>query len=177
MTPPSEAPSPFPSPSRSPARAAGARHQTHYATPSDRELVITRTFDAPRALVWAAFTDPKHVPNWQTGPEGFTMPVCEIDLRPGGNWHYVWRNAHGREFGATGTYREVDPPKRFSFVTNQNGEEQTSTTTFTEENGRTTVIVTMVLAGRASLEKALQYSKMGNESSYARLDAYLASTR
>jgi uncharacterized protein YndB with AHSA1/START domain len=96
--------------------------------------VITRTFDAPRSLVWAAFTDPKHVPNWHTGPDGFTMPVCEIDLRPGGSWRYVWRNAHGREFGATGTYREVDPPKRIVYATSVNGEEQTSTTTFTEEN-------------------------------------------
>src|SRR5213595_3555406 len=98
--------------------AAAPRNPTTYSMPTDRELVITRTFDAPRALVWAAFTDPKHIPNWHTGPEGFTMPVCEIDLRPGGSWRYVWRNPHGREFSAAGTYREVDPPKRFVFVTN-----------------------------------------------------------
>jgi uncharacterized protein YndB with AHSA1/START domain len=163
MTPPSN------------ARAAATRHQTIFSTPSDRELVITRTFDAPRSLVWAAFTDPKHLPNWQTGPEGFTMPVCEIDLRPGGSWHYVWRNAQGREFGATGTYREVDPLKRIVYVTNHSGEENTSTTTFTEENGRTTVITSMHFASTASRDQALQYARFGTESSYGRLDAYLAS--
>src|SRR5579862_1794995 len=123
MTPPSEAP------------VAAARHETIFATPGDCELVITRTFDAPRSLVWAVFTDAKHLPNWHTGPEGCTMPVCEIDLRPGGTWHYVWRHARGAEFGVTGTYREVDPPKRIVQVTVRDGEENTSTTTFREENG------------------------------------------
>jgi len=163
MTPPSE------------ARAATARHETTYSMPTDRELVITRTFDAPRSLVWAAFTDPKHLPNWHTGPEGFTMPVCEIDLRPGGSWHYVWRNPHGREFGATGIYREVDPPKRIVYATNVNGEEQTSTMTFTDENGRTTVTTSILCASKASRDKGLPYAKIGTESNHARLDAYLAS--
>lgn len=155
---------------------ATTRHQTIYSTPSDRELVITRTFDAPRSLVWAAFTDPEHLPNWHTGPEGFTMPVCEIDLRPGGSWRYVWRNAQGREFGASGTYREVEPPHRVVTVTTSaNGEEQTSTTTFTEENGRTTVTNSILFASAASRDQGLPYAKVGTESNYARLDAYLAS--
>ena len=164
MTPPSSGP------------AAAARYQTRYSTPNDRELVITRTFDAPRTLVWAVFTDPKHVPNWHTGPDGFTMPVCEIDLRPGGSWRYVWRNPHGREFAATGTYREVDPPTRIVVMTTVNGEEQTSTTTFSEEHGRTTVTSTMLFASTASRDRGLPYAKVGTESNYARLDAYLAST-
>lgn len=151
------------------------RNETTYATPSDRELVITRTFDAPRALVWAVFTDPKHLPHWQTGPEGFTMPVCEIDLRPGGTWRYVWRNAHGREFGATGTYREVNPPQRLVTVSQFDGEENSSTTTFNEDNGRTTVIVSQRFANAASRDQAIGYARMGTESSYARLDEYLAS--
>lgn len=158
-----------------PAGKAPARNQTIYETPSDCELVIRRTFDAPRRLVWAAFTDPKHLPKWQTGPEGFTMPVCEIDLRPGGTWHYVWRNAQGREFGATGTYREVDPPKRIVTVTSSNGEENTSTTTFAEEDGRTTVTNTLLFASTKSRDQAVTLAKFGTESSYARLDAYLAS--
>jgi uncharacterized protein YndB with AHSA1/START domain len=154
------------------------RNETIYTTPSDLELVITRTFDAPRSLVWAAFTDPKHVPNWQTGPEGFTMPVCEIDLRPGGSFHYVWRNAHGREFGATGTYREVDPPSRIvTETTTPNGEAQTSTMTFAEAQGRTTVTNTLRFTSTATRDQAIGYAKFGTESSYARLDAYLASNR
>jgi len=163
--------------SDAPAAAAGRRHETNYSTPSERELVITRTFDAPRSLVWAAFTDPKHLPHWHTGPDGFTMPVCEIDLRPGGSWRYVWRNAQGREFSATGTYRDVEPPTRLVSVTHFEGEEQTSTTTFAEESGRTTVTVTMLFASKASRDRGLPYAKVGTEMNHARLDAYLASRR
>jgi uncharacterized protein YndB with AHSA1/START domain len=148
-------------------------HETRYATPNDLELVITRTFDAPRALVWAVFTDPAHVPHWQTGPDGFTMPICEIDLRPGGTWRYGWRNAHGREFGATGTYREVDPPARLVAVSSFDGEEQTNTTTFTEAHGRTTVTSTMRFASAAARDRGLPYAKVGTEPNYARLDTYL----
>jgi uncharacterized protein YndB with AHSA1/START domain len=154
---------------------AGTRHQTIFSTPNDCELLITRTFDAPRSLVWAAFTDPKHLPNWQ--PERATMPVCEIDLRAGGSWHYVYRMANGKEFGVSGMYREVDPPKRYVQVTNINGEVNTSTTTFTEENGRTTVTVENLYASTASRDQALQYAKFGTASGYTRLDAYLASSR
>jgi uncharacterized protein YndB with AHSA1/START domain len=158
-----------------PASKTATRHQTTYATPSERELVITRTFEAPRSLVWAAFTDPNHLPRWQTGPEGFSMPVCEIDLRPGGTWHYVWRNAQGREFGATGAYREVVPQERIVTVTESGGEENTSTTTFAEENGRTIVTNRLLFASQASRDRAVPLAKFGTESSYARLDAYLAS--
>jgi len=157
------------------APAGATRHQTSFSTPSDRELVITRTFDAPRSLVWAAFTDPKHLPNWHTGPNGFTMPVCEIDLRPGGAWRYVWRHAQGREAGATGTYREVTPQQRIVTVTIVNGEENTSSTVFTEHDGRTTVTTTMRFASTASRDQALPYARGGTASSYARLDGYLAS--
>lgn len=161
-----------------PSETTGAaRHETIYDTPNDRELVITRTFDAPRALVWTAFTDPRHVPNWYTGPDGFTMPICEIDLRPGGTWRYGWRNAQGREFEATGTYRDVEPPKRFVIVTSSNGEESTQTTTFTEVNGRTTVTVWMRFASQASRDRGIPFAKIGTEPNYARLDAYLASQR
>ena len=156
---------------------AATRNETIFSTPSDREFVITRTFDAPRSLVWAAFTDPKHLPNWHTGPAGFTMPVCEVDLRPGGVWRYVWRNPHGREFTATGTYREVDPPNRIVFVTGASGEEQTNTTTFTESDGRTTVITSMRFASKASRDRAIPYAKVGTETNHANLDAYLASMR
>lgn len=157
--------------------ATATRNETIFATPSDCELVITRTFDAPRKLVWAAFTDPKHVPHWQTGPEGFTMPVCEIDLRTGGSWRYVWRNAHGREFEATGTYREVVPEERFVTVSSKNGEENTITTEFAERDARTTVTTTNRFASRASRDQAVPYAKGGTASSYTRLAAYLASLR
>lgn len=68
-------------------------------TPTDVEVVMTRVFDAPRRLVWEAWTTPEHLQKWLLGPEGWSMPVCEVDLRPGGTWHYVWRRANGKEFG------------------------------------------------------------------------------
>ncbi len=61
-------------------------------------------------MIWDAWTSPKHVPNWMLGPEGWTMPVCEIDLRPGGPWHFVWRMADGADMEMRGAYREIVAP-------------------------------------------------------------------
>src|SRR5262245_8343006 len=85
---------------------------TSYTMPSELEILITRFVDAPREVVFEAWTNPKHVPQWLLGPEGWTMPVCEIDLRPGGKWHFVWRRPNGAEMSMTGSYREVVPPER-----------------------------------------------------------------
>src|SRR5215510_10300091 len=77
-------------------------------TRGDREIVITRVFDAPRALVFDAFTKPELVRQWLLGPEGWTMPVCEIDLRVGGKYRYVWRKESiGQQMGMGGVFREV----------------------------------------------------------------------
>lgn len=155
-------------------RIADPRHETLFETPTEYELVITRTFEAPRALVWAAFTDPRHLPHWNTGPEGCTMPVCEIDLRPGGTWHYQWRHAQGAEFSATGIYEEVDPPARLVQVSGADGHENIIVTTFAEERGRTTVTVVQRYANVASRDQALRYARGGLASSYARLKRYLS---
>ncbi|MBC8075334.1 MAG: SRPBCC domain-containing protein, partial [Chloroflexales bacterium] len=85
---------------------------TLVTTPSEREIVITRVVNAPRALVFAAYTDPAHVSHWMLGPQGWTMPVCEIDLRPGGAWHFVWRRSDGSEMAMNGVYQEITPPDR-----------------------------------------------------------------
>jgi uncharacterized protein YndB with AHSA1/START domain len=68
---------------------------------------MTRLFDAPRKLVFEAWTNPKHLPHWMLGPDGWTMPVCEVDLRPGGAWHFVWRRADGTEMSMRGVYKEA----------------------------------------------------------------------
>jgi len=81
-------------------------------TPTEREIVMTRVFDAPRRLVFEAYTNPEHLPHWMLGPKGWTMPVCEIDLRPGGAWHFVWRRSDGTEMEMRGVNREVTPPER-----------------------------------------------------------------
>src|SRR5215475_3246017 len=81
-------------------------------TPSDREVVVTRSFDAPRRLVFEAWTKPEYIQRWMLGPEGWTMPVCKIDLRVGGEWHFVWRRGSGTEMSMRGTYKEIKPPER-----------------------------------------------------------------
>jgi uncharacterized protein YndB with AHSA1/START domain len=80
--------------------------------PSELEIVMTRVFDAPRRLLWEAHTNPEHVRQWLLGPPGYTMPVCEIDLRPGGDWRYVWRAEDGTEMKTGGKTLEVAAPER-----------------------------------------------------------------
>lgn len=74
-------------------------------------IVMRRTFAAPRALVWNVLTDPKHVAVWYGG-HGFTNPVCEMDVRPGGTWHHVMRTPDGHEFAMDYVFVEVSPPER-----------------------------------------------------------------
>ena len=84
---------------------------TSLTTPSDREIVTERVFDAPRERVWAAFTDPDLIPQWW-GPRRFATTVDKMDVRRGGAWRFVHRDADGNESGFRGTYREVTPPER-----------------------------------------------------------------
>jgi uncharacterized protein YndB with AHSA1/START domain len=74
-------------------------------------LTITRMFDAPRDLVWKAWTEPEFIMRWW-GPEGFTAPVVNNDLRPGGTYLYCMRSPERRDYGSTGVYREIVPPER-----------------------------------------------------------------
>ena len=78
----------------------------------EREIVMTRMFDAPRGLVFKAYTTPELVRRWLLGPEGWSMPVCEIDLKVGGRYRFLWRHADGQEMGMGGVYREVIAPER-----------------------------------------------------------------
>jgi uncharacterized protein YndB with AHSA1/START domain len=87
-----------------------AEARTALAEPTDREFVITRTFDAPRSLVFRAWTEPKHMAEWW-GPKSFTNPVCDMDVRPGGAWRIVMRGPDGADYPLKGVYREVIKPK------------------------------------------------------------------
>jgi uncharacterized protein YndB with AHSA1/START domain len=80
--------------------------------PSDRELLLTRVFDAPRDLVWETMTNPEYVKRWWCCMEGFTMPVCEIDLRVGGTYRYLMIAPDGSEVGFRGEYKEIVAPSR-----------------------------------------------------------------
>ena len=78
----------------------------------DTDIVLTRAFDAPRHLVYEAMTKPEYVRRWWCCIEGFTMPVCEMDVRVGGKWRYVMIGPDGSEVGFNGVYREIVPPER-----------------------------------------------------------------
>jgi uncharacterized protein YndB with AHSA1/START domain len=149
---------------------------TTFTTPSDVEIVATRVFDAPRRLVWEAFTNPEHVPNWLLGPEGWTMPVCEIDLRPGGAWHYVWRKNDGTEMEMRGEFREVAPPERVVNTEAWGGDwaETLNTLVLTEEDGRTLTVSTVLYPSKEARDRALTTGmKDGWSRSYDLLDEYL----
>ena len=152
---------------------------TTFTTPSDREVVITRIVDSPRTLVWEVWTDPEHVRNWLLGREGWTMPVCEIDLRPGGVWHYVWRRSDDSEIEMRGAYREVEPPERLVSTESWGGEwpETINTLTLTEEAGRTTITQTILYPSQEARDAALATGmKDGMTQSLDRLADYLRTT-
>lgn len=151
---------------------------TTFSMPSDREVLVTRVVDAPRALVFDAWTHPRHVPNWMTGPAGWTMPVCEIDLRPGGTWRFVWRREDGSEMAMSGSYREVSPPDRL-VTTESWGEpwpETVNTLILTEQAGRTTMSLTILYPSKEARDAATATGmKEGMTQSYDRLAEYLRS--
>lgn len=150
---------------------------TIFETPSDREFAMIRTFDAPRQLVFDAFTSPEHLPHWMLGPDGWTMPVCEVDLRPGGTWHFVWRRADDTEMEMTGTYREIVPPERLVHTECWGDEwpETLVTLTLTEEDGRTTVRQTVAYPSREDRDAAMETGmKEGASMSFDRLAQHLS---
>jgi uncharacterized protein YndB with AHSA1/START domain len=147
---------------------------------SDEEIAISRAFDAPRQLVFEAHTKPEHVTQWLLGPEGWTMPVCEIDLRPGGSWRFAWQHADGRKLEMTGVYREVVPPFRIVNTERWGPDwpETVNTVQFSEEDGRTTVTQTVRYDSREARDAALATGMMsGVERSYELLDGLLAKQR
>jgi uncharacterized protein YndB with AHSA1/START domain len=153
-------------------------HTLDVATPTDLTIVLTRDFDAPRELVFSAHTDSRHLPHWMLGPEGWTMPICEIDLRPGGAWRCIWRGEDGTEMAITGVYLEVDPPARVVHTETWGGDwaETQNTLEFVEVDGRTTLTSTMLFPTREARDAALGTGMNdGVAVGFARLDAYLSS--
>lgn len=151
---------------------------TTLTTPSDREILVTRVVDAPRRLVFEAYTNPQHVPRWMLGPQGWSMPVCEIDLRPGGAWRFVWRRSDGTEMEMHGVYREVVPPERLVSTESWGGDwpETVNTLLLSEENGRTTIASWVRYPSKEARDAALRTGmKDGMATSFDRLDEYLAS--
>ena len=114
---------------------------------AEREVVITRIFDAPRALVFKAWTDPKHLKRWW-GPKMFTNPVCEVDARVGGAWRIVMRGPDGVDYPCGGVYRKIVEPERLVFTniaTDNDGNpilDGLTTVTFEEQGGKTKLTLT-----------------------------------
>jgi uncharacterized protein YndB with AHSA1/START domain len=128
-------------------RAGTRRNPLTVTLPSDREFRLTRTFDAPRALVWEAMSTPENLGRWM-GPHGMTMAACEMDRRPGGAWRFVLVSPDGREHPFKGVYREIVPPERvvqtFIFDVDVIRDfESVETLTLTEAGGKTTLAVTV----------------------------------
>ena len=139
---------------------------------------MTREFAAPRAMVFDALTKPDLVQRWLLGPPGWTMPTCQIDLRVGGKYRYVWRNADGREMGMGGTFKEIVRPSRIVttelFDDDWTGGETLVTTEIVERNGKTTLTTTIRYASREARDGAIKTGMAkGVEASYDRLEHLL----
>jgi uncharacterized protein YndB with AHSA1/START domain len=146
----------------------------------DREIVMTRVFDAPRGLVFEAMTKPELVKKWLLGPPGWTMPVCEIDLRVGGTYRYVWRHSNGDEMGMGGVYREVAVPERVvateRFEQAWYAGEAVGTLLLSEQEGKTTVTQTVLYQSKEARDGVLKSGmESGVAASYDRLEEVLAS--
>lgn len=152
-------------------------------TPSDREIVMTRSFDAPRRLVFDALTKPELIKRWLLGPDGWSMPVCEVDLRVGGAYRYVWhRDRDGKDMGMGGVYREIVAPERIvateKFDDAWYPGDAVGTTVLVERGGRTDMSYTMRYESREARDAAHQSGmETGVEASYDRLEEILASLR
>ena len=152
-------------------------HKLEVTTPGESEIVMERVFDAPRTLVFEAFTEPPLIKRWLLGPDGWSMPVCEVELRAGGAFRYVWRSdAEAREFGTGGVYREIVSPERIVHVERMDGMpgEALVTTTFTERADSTTVTMRIDYGTRAIRDMVLETGMdTGVATSYDRLEAIL----
>jgi uncharacterized protein (TIGR03086 family) len=155
-----------------------ARHGSATVTlPSDTEIVIRRSFEAPRSLVWDALTTPRHLLRWW-GPSWCPLVACEIDLRPGGHWRYVAQDTEGTEHAWYGVYREIEPGERI--VTSEVFEgypeaESVNTMTLSEESGLTTLHSVVVHKTRANRDGHVQSGmEAGMQQTFDRLDDLLA---
>jgi uncharacterized protein YndB with AHSA1/START domain len=150
------------------------------ATPSEREIVMSRVFDAPRSLVFDAWTTPELLKRWLGVRGGWSMVVCEVDLRVGGSYRFVWRGPDGAEMGMGGVYREIVAPERLvateSFDDPWYPGEAVDTTVLVEEGGKTTATTTVLYDSEVIRDAVLESGMArGVAESYDMLAEYLAS--
>ena len=159
---------------------------TEVSTPSDREVLIKRTFDAPVDLVWQAYTEPALLRRWLTAMPGWSMPVCEMSTQVGGKYRWRWRDdGNGHEFGFTGEMLEVALHSKIVHTQiydpgdgefgSMGDEPSIITVTFNETNGITNVATSIKFASKADRDAAISTGMTdGVEMSYKQLDAVLA---
>jgi uncharacterized protein YndB with AHSA1/START domain len=153
-------------------------------TPTDREIVMTRVVDAPRDLVFEAMTKPELLQRWLLGPPGWSMPVCENDLKVGGTFRHVWRGPQGQEMAMRGVYREIVPPERivrtesFEFGCEAQGGEQLGTLVLTEHGDKTTITLKVLFPTKEARDAAIASGmEHGVAAGYERLDEILAEAK
>jgi uncharacterized protein YndB with AHSA1/START domain len=153
--------------------------------PSDTEVLVKRSFDAPVKLVWRAYMEPDLMRRWCSGPPGWSMPVCEMDMRVGGQYRWRWRSdENGQEFGFTGEVLEVVPHARIVHTQiydpgdlgySMGGEPSIITVSFQEAGGITNVETSIKYASKADRDEAFSTGMTdGMEMSYKQLDDLLA---
>lgn len=146
----------------------------------DREIVMTREFDAPRHLVYEALTKPELITRWLGVFGGWSMSVCEVDLRVGGSYRYLWRGPDGSEMGMRGVYREIVPDERIvsteAFDEAWYPGDAVGTAELVETGGRTTLTTTVRYASRDARDGVLKSPmESGVAAGYNALEALLAS--
>ena len=153
--------------------------------PSDTEVLVQRSFDAPASLVWRAYMEPELLRRWCTGMPGWSMPICEMDMRVGGKYRWRWRSDdNSQEFGFFGDVLEVVPHTKIVHTQafdpgdmgiSMGGEPAIITVTFQETNGITSVTTTIKYASKADRDAAFATGMTdGMEMSYQKLDGILA---
>jgi uncharacterized protein YndB with AHSA1/START domain len=147
-------------------------------TPTECEVVLTRVFDAPQKLVFDALTRPEMLRRWY-GPQDWTLVICDIDLRVGGEWRFVVRRPDGKEIGQRGVYREVIPPERLvntEWWEDWNPGESVVTTVLVEREGRTTFTATILFPSQEVRDVVLKSGlEHGAAEGYNKLSEYLSS--
>ena len=149
----------------------------------ERTLVLTRTFNAPRELVFKAWTSAEHLKHWW-GPKGWTLPVCNVDFRVGGVWHYCMRGPNGEDAWGKAVYREITPPERIVYSDSFSDEagnavegmpQMLIAVEFTEEAGGTKVTSRVEFTSAEDLESVLAMGLVqGLNETWDRLESYLA---
>ncbi len=148
-------------------------------TPSDREIVMTRVFDAPRRLVFEALTKPDLLKRWLLGPPGWQMTLCEVGIKVGDSYRYEWKHEDGQKLGMHGVCREFVPPERIVNTEFMDGfpSESLVMTVLVETGGKTTLTTTVRYASREMRDAMLKSGmERGVAASYDRLAALLASS-